>query len=543
MTSAMSPQEVKAALSQAAEIAFLDVREHGQYGEGHPFFVVNCPFSVLEAEAPRLVPNRAVRVVLLDDGDGVAERAARELEALGYSSVFVLQGGAPAWEAAGFGLFKGVNVPSKAYGEMVEHDMGTPSVSAEELNAMIGAGEDMVILDGRSPAEFARMNIPTARSCPNAELGLRIGELVKKPQTRIVINCAGRTRSIIGAQTLRNLGFTNPIHALRNGSQGWQLAGLTLQYGSQPLPLPEPAAETLADVAARRAAFVELNGLPLLGHQVLQSWLADDTRTTFLLDVRSAEEFARGTIAGAAHAPGGQLVQATDQWIGVRGARIVLADNRDIRAATTAFWLRRMGHDAVILDVDTREHAAPAPLEHDWAAGLAAISPGDAARALSQGAQLIDVSPGRAYREGHIAGAVWAIRPRLAALDLDPARPLIVAGQEPAALRLAAGDLMDMGHADLRILPGSPAQWREAGLAVEATPDVPADADMIDFLFFVHDRHDGSLEAARRYLAWETGLIDQMDAQEKGVFTRGPAPMVESGAATAAPARTLQKAR
>jgi rhodanese-related sulfurtransferase len=543
MTSEKSPQWVKSALSREAEIAFLDVREHGQYGEGHPFFVVNCPFSVLEAEAPRLVPNKSVCTVLLDDGDGVATWAAKKLTALGYTDVSILAGGAPGWNNAGFTLFKGVNLPSKAYGEMVEHDAGTPSVSAEELQAMIDAGENMIVLDGRTPAEFRKMSIPTALSCPNAELGLRIGELVDNPDTRIIVNCAGRTRSIIGAQTLRNLGYNNQIYALRNGTQGWMLAGLTLQHGEMPLALPEPGASTLADVAERRAAFIEANDIPLLTLAEYETLRNDDTRTTYLFDVRSVEEFAKGTMSGADHAPGGQLVQATDQWVGVRGARIVLTDNNDIRAATTAFWLRRMGCDALILDVDVRDHVAPRPQERDWMDGLTEIAASDVAKEMADGAQLLDASPGRAFREGHIQGATWAIRPRLNIDLLDPTKLVIVAGEAPAARRLVALDLLEAGFEDVRILTGASTQWADAGLSVIASQDTPPDKDMIDFLFFVHDRHDGSFEAARRYLEWETGLIDQMDEQEKGAFTRGPIPEITGDPSFFTRSQKIQKAR
>ena len=45
-------EAVKPLLTGGGEIAFLDVREHGQYGEGHPFFAVNLPYSRLEALAP-----------------------------------------------------------------------------------------------------------------------------------------------------------------------------------------------------------------------------------------------------------------------------------------------------------------------------------------------------------------------------------------------------------------------------------------------------------------------------------------------------------
>ena len=92
----ISAQALKPLLTDGDEIAFLDVREHGQYGEGHPFFAVPLPYSRIEGLAPRLIPCRAVRCVVMDDGDGVGARAAAVLADLGYSDVAVLAGGV-AW--------------------------------------------------------------------------------------------------------------------------------------------------------------------------------------------------------------------------------------------------------------------------------------------------------------------------------------------------------------------------------------------------------------------------------------------------------------
>ena len=92
----LTPAQGKALVHGPGELAFLDVREHGQYGEGHPLFVVNCPYSRLELLIPRLVPNVRVRVLLFDDGDGVVERAAEQLKALGYEDLATVEGGARA---------------------------------------------------------------------------------------------------------------------------------------------------------------------------------------------------------------------------------------------------------------------------------------------------------------------------------------------------------------------------------------------------------------------------------------------------------------
>jgi 3-mercaptopyruvate sulfurtransferase SseA len=70
----------------------------------------------------------------------------------------------------------------------------------------------------------------------------------------------------------------------------------------------------------------------------------------------------------------------------------------------------------------------------------------------------------------------------------------------------------------VRLLEGGCEAWRAAGLPVTASPRSPTDAECIDFVFFTHGRHDGNLEAARAYLAWEIGLVDQLDAEERAAF-------------------------
>src|SRR5262249_41314976 len=176
---------------------------------------------------------RGTRVVLLDDGDGLAQRAARILARHEYRNLFVLDGGNAAWSAAGYELFSGVNVPSKAFGEVIEHAAATPSVGAAELKGMIDRGEDLVVLASRPFDEFNRVSIPSAINVPGAELVLRVRDLAPAPTTTVVVNCAGRTRSIIGAQSLINAGLPNRVLALRNGTMGWTLAGLNPDRGQQ----------------------------------------------------------------------------------------------------------------------------------------------------------------------------------------------------------------------------------------------------------------------------------------------------------------------
>jgi len=517
----LSPREVKPRLAAGGEIAFLDVREQGQYGEGHPFFATPLPYSWLEIGAPALLPRRTVPVVLLDDGDGVAEMVAGRLAALGYADVAILDGGAAGWAAAGYTLFKGVNVPSKTFGEMVEHECGTPNISAEQLKAKQERGEKFLLLDGRPVHEYRRMTIPGSTCCPNAELGHRLPLLLSDEETPVIVNCAGRTRSIMGAQSLREIGIRNPVMALRNGTQGWLLAGYELEYGSGRLYPEALPADTLAQSRGRATALRQTHDIPSVDLRTLEAWRADADRTLYLFDVRTAAEYEAGHLPGAVHAPGGQAVQATDQWVAVRGARIVLSDDTGLRAAITAHWLRSMGHDAHVLDLDvsTLDHAETGVRESGIdAPALPEVDPAEVAAGLASGSlALLDVNTGMEYRNGHVEGARWAIRPRLGGLNLAAGTTVVLTAKDRRRAQLVALDLAEMGIGPLRYLAGDREAWAAAGLRMVQTPDDPPDENCIDFLFFVHDRHD-NMDHARGYLAWETGLIAQLDEQERGVF-------------------------
>ncbi len=498
----------RAALKDGGEVALIDLREVGQYGEGHPFFAVNIPFSRLEADAPRLMPRRSVRCILFDGGDDIADRGAEILTEMGYTDLHVMEGGAPGWAAAGHTLFKGVNLPSKTFGELVEHQFGTPSVSAEELHAMQGAGRDFLILDGRSAPEFTKMSIPGAQSCPNAELGYRAGQMAP-PGTPIVVNCAGRTRSIIGAETLRLAGWTGPVHALRNGTQGWRLAGYELDHGREAEELPPVPQQGLAAARAKAQELIASYGIPVADMATVQGWMDDDARTIFRFDVRTEVEHCAGHAPGFASAPGGQLVQATDEKLAVRGARIVLSCDTGLRAATTAIWLMGMGHSVWVL----RGAALP-----EKSALQPATDRPDLSKLIANSATLLDASKGMDYRASHIEGAVWANRARLYRDRPDLRGPIAIVGRDAALVEGVRHELIAQGHGDVETAASGPGDWNAAGLKIVQTPGSPSEAECIDHLFFVHDRHDGNLDAARRYLEWETGLLTQLDADERAAL-------------------------
>ncbi len=521
MPISVSASTLKSWLHDGREIALLDVREHGQYGESHLFYATSLPYSRLELEIARLAPRKQARVVVYDGGEGgsagVAERARLRLEALGYTQVAILEGGTRAWRGAGYQLFAGVNLPSKTFGELAEHVYRTPRITARQLAQKQAEGAPLVVLDGRPVSEFGKMNIPGAICCPNGELAYRIRNLAPDESTPIVINCAGRTRSIIGAQTLINLGVPNPIYALENGTQGWYLADLPLEHGGTRRYADDSGGQSLQTQARALAARFDV---PYVDAPTVRTWFQDVGRSLFLCDVRTPEEFKAGSLQGAQHTPGGQLMQASDQYVGVRGARLVLFDSDGVRAPVVASWLRQMGHDACVLAGGLNSGLALDVEASPPAPALASISVPELARRLQrQDVAVVDLRPGMRYRAAHIPGARWSIRPNLARdLVAEPCQIVLVADE----VELAQWASLELPQAPL-LLEGGMGAWQQAAMPVESSPDRPSDEACIDYLFFVHDRHDGNKEAARQYLAWETGLVPLLDERELAAFRLPPA--------------------
>ena len=348
------PHAVKAMLADGEELALIDVREELIFSQNHLLWARSVPLSRLELRFARLVPRLGTRIVLCDDGDGLVERAAKVLTAGGYSNLSYLEGGVAGWAKAGFELFSGVHVPSKAFGEFIEHTCETPNISAEELHRLISDGADIVVLDSRPFDEYRRVSIPTSTNVPGAELVLRVRDMAPSPDTTVVVNCAGRTRSIIGAQSLINAGVPNKVVALRNGTMGWSLAGFTCDSGKDKRAPTASWTQPRMGKARRRRVLRNVTASSASASKRSTAGAADETRTIYLFDVRDPPEYAAGHVAGAISAPGGQLVQATDQYAGTLGARIVLVDDAEVRAVMTASWLKQMGWKDVFVLVAKR---------------------------------------------------------------------------------------------------------------------------------------------------------------------------------------------
>ncbi len=512
-------QDVRSALLEKREIAFLDVREEDPHAQAHPLFAANFPLSRVELDAYSKLPRRDVQIVTLDEGDvGLAESdamlAARRLVALGFTRVAVFAGGVRAWKAAGGELFRDVNVPSKSFGELVEAKKHTPSLSAPEVKALIDQHADVVIVDARRYDEYNTMSIPTATSCPGAELVLRIAELAPRPETQVIVNCAGRTRSIIGTQSLINAGIPNKVAALRNGTIGWTLAGQMLDKG-ETRKFKEVSEQTMQTAGVRARSVAERAGVKHTTWVDAQTWQTQAERTTYFFDARTPEEYAAGHIAGFRSTPGGQLVQETEMVAPVRGARIVLVDSDGVRANMTASWLAQMAWDVhVLTDVPATAFAE----KGQWVALVAkqpvvpTISVAELVAGLAaQKLVVLDLSKHAQYVQGHIPDAQYVLRSQFKqALSVLPqASAYVLVCPDGLLSGYAHAEIAALLNAPVSVLAGGTQAWKVAGQPLEKGA-TPLRSEPIDRYKRPYEGTDAPREAMQAYLDWEFGLVAQL---------------------------------
>ena len=517
----LGPAEVRAALLSPGEVALVDVREQHPFAGGHILLAVHVALSRLELDLPRLVPCRKARLILCDGGEGLAHRAADVAAVLGYTDIAILDGGTPAWQATGYRLFTGLNATGAALAETVDLVCRPPQMEATELARRRASGEAMVVLDSRPWEGYLDHHVPGAIACPGGELVYRIPTLVPHPDTTVVVNCAGRSRSIFGAQSLINAGLANPVYALAQGTHGWALAGLELAHGEGPRADGTPGGK--ADWQLREASMTLARacGVRIIDGETLRDWCRErDEHTLYLLDVRSPEEYAAGHVPGALCAPGGQLVECADDWIGVRGGRLVLLDDDGVRAPMAASWMRQLGYPIVAVLADPADtdgaSATPCrtipPMRAVAVLGAGAVQPGDV---------LLDLSPGTSFMRCHVQGALWALRARLGdVLDELPVGRLVVMDDAGGILASrAVTELHAAGRSEACCLPGGLEALRAAGHVLASGSEGMLHA-MDDCHFLPADMVEDRMAEAADYLAWQADLVRQV--AEDGLLAFAP---------------------
>jgi rhodanese-related sulfurtransferase len=525
----VSAKELHELLQGPEEYALLDVREPRLVAdEGSILLGVSAPASNLELTIAGVVPRRSTPIVLLDGGaNDLADWAARRLILLGYTDVRVLDGGIQAWSDAGFRVHTGgTHVVGQAFGEFIEDVYKTPHLTVGELREKVAAGEDVVILDSRPLTEFEVHSLPGGTSIPGAELVYRASEVVPSSDSLVVVNCAGRTRSIIGAQALINAGLPNRVVALEGGTQSWILEGFELEHGkTDEAPFPSPEGIEQAKVGARRIA--DRFGVKSIGVEELRHFRDEaGIRSLYLLDIRSPGEYELGHLPGSHSTPSWEVAPWIFRHVATHNARIVLIDDPDlVRATVSASWIIQIGWGDVFVIGDALGNGdlevgpeQPTVLGLPRS-GIDVIDAGglEALRREQPEVQIVDLQQSTTFREGHIAGAWFAIRSRLLGSlgEIPGVGPIVLTSEDGILARIAAPELTGATDRRVAVLDGGTKAWKQRGLALEAGDQhfLHEPNDVMSSPWYEEDP-ERQKEGFRRYLAWEVGLVEQLSQDD-----------------------------
>ena len=519
MSERTSPEALDSLLSSNSQFALIDVREAGEYNSSHIPGSTCIPRRLLEFNMATAAPFVGAPIVVCDDDERRAGAAAATLERMGYTQVSVLEGGINEWATRDYPTEWGTNVPSKDFGEKMEVVHHVPEIDAPELQKRIERGDKLVILDTRTPEEYQRFCIPGGRSMPGGELALRITDVVKDldPDTTVVINCAGRTRSIIGTRVLQRMGFTDAL-GLKNGTAGWVLAGYQLERDADRVELPQPSLEGLAAAEAYAERVAAEDGVRYLEVAALQSLLSKrDQGTIYLIDVRTREEFEEGHIPGFRWFPGGQAVQRSDDVSVVHNSTVIFCCDGKARATFTASLYRQLGHQEIYaVDGGTTAWAATGQALES---GMAEEPPLGLSEALnkvrlvsphelkaSMPSIVLFVETSQDFAQGHVPGAHWVSRSllefRIGEIAPSKESAMAITCNDGRASALAGATLKELGYRNVSVLEGGTDAWREAGLPVETglSGVMAAPTDMVTMGVF---RNPAEM---MHYLRWETAL-------------------------------------
>lgn len=519
---------LKAARHEGPELAVVDVRETLAFSKAHLIFSSNLPLSRLELEVHGALPRLSVPVVLVDMDGMLVPAAAALLQRWGYTDVAGLAGGLAQWQADGGRVYVGFNVRSKAFAECVEAWHHTPSLDYTELADPAKVSQPHVLIDSRTWAEYQAATVPGAVHVAGADLTRQVRDLAPDAGTTVVVACGGRTRSIVGAQSLIAAAVPNRVFSLRNGTGGLRLAGHGLEHGASRTPAgPSPSALAWARAASEKRA----RQVPVIDADGWRRWRVDSSRTLYMLDLRPQPLFDAGHLPGAVAVSGGQLVQHVDLHAPVLGARVVLVDDPDlVRARMTAWWLQQLGaYEVVVMAQDDAEAVAgSAPAHAEYAQAVAAELPAGTlidARTLERElatrpgqVHVLDLSRSTAFRRLHVPGAHWLMRdqlaPHIAGLPAD--RDVVLASDDGAMAVLALRDWL--GRLDegvpvragrVRALRGGNAAWAAAGFDTASGTPFPA-AHYPDAWVGPENRGGDVLADTREYLDWEIALLHQV---------------------------------
>lgn len=111
---------------------------------------------------------------------------------------------------------------------------GGPGIAAGEVKRRLDAGEDLILLDVRTPAEFGEGHIAGAVNLPVQEIGARLktiaSQLTGHQDANVVVVCRSSARAHTAARSLRQAGLKRVL-VMGGGMLAWQGRGFPVERG------------------------------------------------------------------------------------------------------------------------------------------------------------------------------------------------------------------------------------------------------------------------------------------------------------------------
>ncbi|MGU9956441.1 MAG: rhodanese-like domain-containing protein [Arenicellales bacterium WSBS_2016_MAG_OTU3] len=521
-------------LADGNEIALLDVRELTAFSIGHLWLANNLPLSRLELQIRRFVPRNDTRIVICDDANGIAERAANVLGKMEFSNLHILQGGVPAWSEAGFDLTDGNYVIAHAFGFFIEEQYGLQIITASDLRNKIQNREDILIIDARAEHDYTASSLPGSISVPAAEVARRLPDLINSSHTQVIVHCAGITRAALGAQEAISCGLSNPVYSLHEGTKAWVLAGGDLS-SNQTIAQPNISANAKAFALQAATKLKQRNKLKYVTHEKLRKWSSEHSdRTCYLIDVRSEQEYFDSHYSGTISIPGGELAGMTIDHLATHNARLYLfAESDCARAEFAASWMLQSGWPEVFIVSDWKTATCINGAEPDCYPELdqttpALISVNDLVAQLARdgvkgNTRILDFSQSDNFRKHHIPGAIWASRIHLyerLGISLQ-SKSIVVSCENGEIARLAAKDLKQELKLSATVLKGGNLAWRSAGMeTVSGIENTLGKVNDIDPGFFITPEMEAAEvhKVYQRLIDWRINMYAKFKQQRPHEF-------------------------
>ena len=337
----MQSLEIKQVLNlfknNTKNISFLDIRERKQYVHGFAFGSVNCPFSKFKYLIKELVPDVNTTLILIGVKNiNQKTQIQKILKKLKYHRSFFIKGDYKIWKKYKFPLWAGEYTFSKAFGEWIEITSNIKNLYAKELYKIHKKNHNYLQIDARPKKEFEKFSLPQSVQCSGGELPCYINN-TENLRKNYIVHCAGRTRSIIAYQTLKDFNFKNKKYVLNGGTQNWVLNGFDRKFKNQ---------SKIKSTKINYKNDLKLANSIAKKFKIPSTQIMNKQTNCYNFQINSEiKNFKK--IPGWKQVNATTLIQSTDKFISSTNTKILIFSNIPSSAVFTVIWLRRMGYQAI----------------------------------------------------------------------------------------------------------------------------------------------------------------------------------------------------